>query len=114
MSNFGSISTRMHDQHFQLTNIVDDYFTQTIREKMSNGLAGSITNLGHGKLAFKSASDAVIDTLGLSPCFFDRLEAVRLMSLEGFGSLLYNYQFLARSRHLFWVSLVLLKGQWDG
>lgn len=94
VGDLGRVAANMHNEHLQITKVVDDNLSETIRHDMLGGLARTITNLGHRKLALETASDAVVNTFGLSPCLLDGLVTVRLMSLENLGSLLDNDELL--------------------
>ena len=94
VGNLGRVGASVHHEHLQLGNVADDDLSQTVRHNVLGGLVGTVTNLGHRELALEAASDAVVNTLRLSPCLLDSLVTVRLMSLEDLGSLLDNDKLL--------------------
>lgn len=94
VGNLGRVAAGVHNEHLQISNVVDDDLSQAVGHNVLGGLAGTVTDLGHRELALEAASNAVVNTLGLSPCLLDSLVTVRLVSLEDLGSLLDNDELL--------------------
>jgi hypothetical protein len=121
MGDFSGIRTVVHQQEVELTDVGNDELTETVGQEVTGLLGGTITNLGHRGLTLETSTHVTIDTLGLSPRFlllyiFSLLvfflssllqvstytnthETVRLVTLEGSGTLLDNVMLDSRSDH---------------
>ena len=62
---------------------------ETVFVKMPCLFVGAVTDLGHLKLAFKSASNSVVNTLGLPPVSLQADDTVALVT-EDFLRLLFD------------------------
>lgn len=69
MSNFGSITTVLHHEHLQLLQVVNDNLAVSVRHQETSLGVRAVADLGHRSLSGETATDTVIDTLGLSPAF---------------------------------------------
>jgi len=67
VGNLGGKGTVVHHQQVQLGNVGDDELLEAGRHQVTGQLVVTVTNLGHGNLALETATNAVINTLGLSP-----------------------------------------------
>ena len=67
MGNLGSEGAAVHQQEVQLSNVGDKKLLEAVGQQVAGELVVTVTNLGHGNLALETATNAVINTLGLSP-----------------------------------------------
>jgi hypothetical protein len=100
VSNFSSKDTVLHHEHFEFRNVTNDNFAETRGEHVFGSLGRSITDAGHGSLTRETTTNTVINTLGLAPRLLDRLEAIRLMTLERLVAFLDNGGLRSRRDHL--------------
>jgi hypothetical protein len=67
VGNLGSKDTVVHHQQVQLGQVGNDELLEAGGHQVTGQLVVTITNLGHGNLTLETATNAVINTLGLSP-----------------------------------------------
>ena len=67
VGNLGSKGAVVHQQEVQLGNVGDEELLEARGHQVAGELVVTVTNLGHGNLALETATNAVINTLGLSP-----------------------------------------------
>jgi hypothetical protein len=72
VSNFSSISTVVHQQKVEFTNVGDSELAETVGQQVTGLLVGTVTNLGHRSLTLETSTHVTIDTLGLSPRFLQK------------------------------------------
>lgn len=57
----------LHQEHTELLGVVDGDLAETIGHKVAGDGVGAVTDGGHGGLAAETATDTIINTLGLAP-----------------------------------------------
>jgi hypothetical protein len=57
----------LHGKHFKFFDVRNSNLSETIRHHKLGSIVRAVTDLGHKKLALKSAADTIVDTFGLSP-----------------------------------------------
>jgi len=69
VTNLGRICSVLHEQHFEILDIVDKNLDETVRADVLSLLVATITDVWHQELSLVSTTDAIVDTLGLSPAW---------------------------------------------
>ena len=67
MSDFSRKGAVVHQEHFQIGNVFDQEFLESIGHQVAGLGVGAVANLGHGDLSLESTTDSVINTFGFSP-----------------------------------------------
>jgi len=81
----------LHEQHFQLLDVVDDELLEAIGADVT-GLGGrAIADLGHQVEALEASAHSIVDTLGLAPVLLEFVIAIALMTHELLGALLHEF-----------------------
>jgi len=83
----------VHEKEVDLSRVVDHEFLVAVGHQVAGLFVGSISDRGHGELAFETSSDSVVNTFGFAPCLLDRCVSVGLMPNERLGAFLDNRDF---------------------
>jgi len=67
VGDLGSEGAVVHQQEVQFRNVGDKKLLEAVGHQVASHLAVTVTDLGHDDLALETATDAVINTLGLPP-----------------------------------------------
>lgn len=67
MRDLSTKSSVQHHKHFQLFDVVNKNFAETVWQYVSGSLCVSVTDLGHLDLSLKSPSDPVVNTMRFPP-----------------------------------------------
>lgn len=77
MSDFCTINTILHHQHFQLADIVDDEFLESVWEHMTSSCVWAISNVWHKILTLEASTDTIVNTFWFTPVALKNREMIR-------------------------------------
>lgn len=78
MCHLGAVDAVLHHQDLQLADVVDDELLEAVREHMTSLSVGAIADVGHQVLSLEATSDAIVNTLRLTPVLLKNEIAIRL------------------------------------
>lgn len=73
----------VHEKQVDLSRVVDHELLVAVGHQVAGLFVGSISDRRHGKLAFETSSDSVVNTFGFAPCLLNRCISVGLMPTDG-------------------------------
>ena len=72
----------VHEEELNVLGVLDEESLVAGGHHVAGLLVGTVTDGGHGHLALETATNAVVNTLGLAPRGANALEPVRLVTVE--------------------------------
>ena len=69
VTDLGRIRSVLHEQHFEVLDVVDENLDETVRADVLALLVATITDVRHQVLTLVATSHAIVDTLWLSPAW---------------------------------------------
>ncbi len=77
-----SVGAVVHHQQLEVLDVVDEEGLVARGHHVAGLLVGTVADAGHGLGTAETTTDAVVDTLGLSPAGAEALEAIGLVAGE--------------------------------
>jgi len=99
VGDLGGVHAVLHQQHFQIRNVIHQEFLKAVGTDVFRLVVASVTDVGHFVLTLKATSHPVVNSLWFPPVGLDAKEVDRLMSDELLRPLLHDLLVIQRPNH---------------